>query len=97
MKGHIMSMTLTENSSQRCDAKIETICSKLQQGISDCTINPLVPKAFQIPIQSQALTEAIDALMTLARTPLEEKIQAQQEEIDQMHKAITHLQSLLID
>ena len=75
--------------------KIEAISSRLQQGFSDCTINPLVPKAFQVPVRSQALTEAIQALTLLAQAPLERRLQAQQDEIAALHETVARLQTLL--
>ena len=66
----------------------ETISRKLQQGLADWNPNPLVPKAFQQPVQSEALNDAITSIAALARAPLEEALRCQQEQI-------MHLQALV--
>ncbi len=70
----------------------ETISRTLQQGLADWNPNPLVPKAFQMPVQSEALNAAIAAIATLARAPLEEAIRSQQEQIQQLQKQIQRLE-----
>ena len=67
----------------------EFISRTLQQGLADWNPNPLVPKAFQQPVQSEALNAAIAAIAALARAPLEEAIRCQQEQI-------LHLQAQLL-
>lgn len=74
----------------------ETISRTLQQGLADWNPNPLVPKAFQRPVQSEALTAAIAAIATLARAPLEEALRRQQEQIVQMEAQLRRLEQTLI-
>lgn len=73
----------------------ETISRTLQQGLADWNPNPLVPKAFQQPVQSAALNAAIAAIATLARAPLEEALQRQQEQIIQLQETVTRLERTL--
>ena len=73
----------------------ETISRKLQQGLADWNPNPLVPKAFQMPVQSEALNAAIAAIAALARAPLEEALRCQQEQIIQMEAQIRRLEQAL--
>lgn len=70
----------------------ETISRTLQRGLADWNPNPLVPKAFQIPVQSEALNAAIAAIAALARAPLEEAIRSQQEQILHLQKQIQRLE-----
>ena len=70
----------------------EAISKTLQQGLADWNPNPLVPKAFQTPVQSEALNAAIAAIATLARAPLEEAIRSQQEQIQHLQKQIQRLE-----
>ncbi|MGI4789589.1 MAG: hypothetical protein ACRYFS_12150 [Janthinobacterium lividum] len=70
----------------------ETISRKLQQGLADWNPNPLVPKAFQHPVQSEALNEVIDAIIALARAPLEEAICCQQEQIRHLEERVHRLE-----
>lgn len=70
----------------------ETISRTLQQGLADWNPNPLVPKAFQIPVQSAALNAAITAIAALARAPLEEALRSQQEQILHLQKQIQRLE-----
>ena len=73
----------------------ETISRTLQQGLADWNPNPLVPKAFQQPVQSAALNTAIAAIAALARAPLEEALRRQQEQIMQMEAQIRRLEQAL--
>lgn len=73
----------------------ETISRTLQQGLADWNPSPLVPKAFQRPVQSEALNAAIAAIATLARAPLEEVLLRQQEQIMQMEAQIHRLEQAL--
>jgi len=70
----------------------EAISRILQQGLADWNPNPLVPKAFQTPVQSEALNVAIAAIAAMARAPLEEAIRSQQEQILQLQKQIQRLE-----
>ncbi len=70
----------------------EAISRILQQGLADWNPNPLVPKAFQTPVQSEALNAAIAAIAAMARAPLEEAIRSQQEQILQLQKQIQRLE-----
>jgi len=70
----------------------ETISRTLQQGLADWNPNPLVPKAFQMPVQSEALNAAIAAIAALARAPLEEAIRSQQEQILHLQKQVQRLE-----
>ena len=71
---------------------IEAISCTLQQGLADWNPNPLVPKAFQYPVESAALTQAIADIAVLARLPLEEMIRAQQEQIQQLQEEVKRLE-----
>lgn len=73
----------------------ETISRTLQQGLADWNPSPLVPKAFQRPVQSEALNAAIAAIAMLARAPLEEALRCQQEQIMQMEEQIRRLEQAL--
>ena len=73
----------------------EPISRTLQQGLADWNPSPLVPKAFQRPVQSEALNAAIAAIATLARAPLEEALRHQQEQIMQMEAQIRRLEQAL--
>ena len=73
-------------------AAIEAISCTLQQGLADWNCNPLVPKAFQYPVESAALIQAITDIAALARSPLEEMIRAQQEQIHQLQESIKRLE-----
>ena len=73
----------------------ETISRRLQQGMADWNPNPLVPKAFQQPVQSQALNEAIAGIAALARAPLEETIRRQQEQIQHLQEVVARLEQTL--
>ena len=73
----------------------ETISRTLQQGLADWNPSPLVPKAFQRPVQSEALNAAIAAIAMLARAPLEEVLRCQQEQIMQMEAQIRRLEQAL--
>ena len=70
----------------------ETISRTLQQGLADWNPNPLVPRAFQTPVQSDALNAAIAAIAMLARAPLEEAIRRQQEQIQQLDMLVKRLE-----
>ncbi len=70
----------------------EAISRILQQGLADCNQNPLVPKAFQHPVESKALNEAIAAIAALARAPLEETLHCQQEQIRHLQEAVQRLE-----
>ena len=76
-------------------AETETISRTLQQGLADWNPNPLVPKAFQLPVQSEALNAAIAAIAALARAPLEEAIRCQQEQIYLLQKQVQRLEQAL--
>jgi len=56
--------TVCEHSSQR---DIEAISRQIQQGVWDCTSNPLVPKAFQMPVESHSLVTAIESIAQVFR------------------------------
>ena len=43
----------------------EAISRQLQQGLADWNPNPLVPRAFQQPVQSEALNAAIAGIAAL--------------------------------
>ena len=73
----------------------ETISRKLQQGLADWNPNPLVPKAFQTPVRSEALNAAIAAIATLARAPLEEALRCQQEQIQLLQKQVQRLETAI--
>ena len=73
----------------------ETISRTLQQGLADWNPNPLVPKAFQTPVQSESLNAAISAIATLARAPLEEAIRCQQEQILLLQKQLQRLETAI--
>ena len=77
-------------------AETETISRTLQQGLIDWNPNPLVPKAYQVPVQSEALNAAIMAIATLARAPLEEAIRRQQEQISHLQKQMQCLEQALL-
>ena len=77
-------------------AETETISRKLQQGLADWNPNPLVPKAFQQPVQSAALNAAITEIAALARAPLEEALQRQQEQIVQLQAQVSRLEAALL-
>jgi hypothetical protein len=70
----------------------ETISRQLQQGLADWNPNPLVPKAFQQPVQSEALNAAIASIAMLARAPLEEALRLQQEQILHLQAAVHRLE-----
>ena len=70
----------------------ETISRTLQQGLADWNPNPLVPRAFQMPVQSESLNAAIAAIAALARAPLEEALLRQQEQILHLQKQIQRLE-----
>lgn len=73
----------------------ETISRTLQRGLADWNPNPLVPKAFQPPVQSEALNAAIAAIVTLARAPLEEALRQQQEQIIHLQAQLSRLEHTL--
>ena len=73
----------------------ETISRTLQRGLADWNPNPLVPKAFQQPVQSESLNLAIAAIATLARAPLEEAIREQQEQIARLQAQLLRLEQAL--
>ena len=73
----------------------ETISRQLQQGMADWNPNPLVPKAFQHPVQSEALNEAIAGIVALARAPLEETIRSQQEQIQHLQALVHQLEQAI--
>ena len=74
----------------------ETISRTLQQGLADWNPSPLVPKAFQRPVQSEALNAAIAAIATLARAPLEEALCRQQEQIQCLQEIVQRLEQRLL-
>ena len=76
-------------------AETETISRKLQQGMADWNPNPLVPKAFQQPVQSEALNDAIVGIAALARAPLEETIRCQQEQILRLQTLVQRLEQAI--
>ena len=76
-------------------SETEPISRKLQQGLADWNPNPLVPKAFQQPVQSAALNAAIADIAALARAPLEEMLRSQQEQIVQLQSQIRVLEQAL--
>ena len=73
----------------------ETISRTLQRGLADWNPNPLVPKAFQQPVQSESLNLAIAAIATLARAPLEEALRDQQKQIERLQAQLSHLEQTL--
>ncbi len=73
----------------------ETISRTLQRGLADWNPNPLVPKAFQQPVQSEALNAAIAAIATFARAPLEEALRSQQEQILHLQAQLSRLEQIL--
>lgn len=73
----------------------ETISRTLQRGLADWNPNPLVPKAFQQPVQSEALNAAIAAIATFARAPLEEALRSQQEQILHLQAQLSRLEQTL--
>ena len=73
----------------------ETISRTLQQGLADWNPNPLVPRAFQQPVQSEALNAAIAAIAALARAPLEEALRCQQQQIEGLQDTVKHLEQTL--
>ncbi len=77
-------------------AETETISRKLQQGLADWNPNPLVPKAFQQPVQSAALNAAIAEIALLARAPLEEALRCQQEQIIQLQILVGRLELAIL-
>lgn len=79
------------------NVETETISRRLQEGLADWNPNPLVPKAFQQPVQSEALNDAIARIAALARAPLEEVIRGQQEEIHLLQKQMLRLEQSLHD
>ena len=79
---------------QNMRREIEAISKQIQQGVWECTRNPLVPKAFQIPVDSVALTAAIESIALLVRAPLEEKLEAQQEQINRLEETVQRLQKM---
>ncbi len=74
----------------------ELISQTLQQGLADWNPNPLVPKAFQQPVQSEALNAAIAAIAALARAPLEEALNRQQEQIQRLQEIVQRLEQKLL-
>ena len=74
----------------------ETISRTLQQGLADWNPNPLVPKAFQQPVESEALNAAIAAIAALARAPLEEALHRQQEQIQCLQEMVQSLEQRLM-
>lgn len=82
--------TVCEHNSQR---DIEVISRQIQQGVWDCISNPLVPKAFQMPVESHSLVAAIESIAQLVRAPLEEKLQAQQEQISRLQETLRQISS----
>ena len=74
----------------------EAISRILQQGLADWNPNPLVPKAFQHPVESKALNAAIAAIAALARAPLEETLRCQQEQIRHLQETVQRLEQRLI-
>ena len=75
-------------SEPRSQSDIQEVSRKLQRGITDCGFNPFVPKAFQLPIQSEALQAAIIAIGEFGRAPLEEVLQHQQQQIGSQQEQI---------
>lgn len=71
----------------------EIISRQLQQGLADWNHNPLVPKSFQQPIQSEALNAAILAIAALARAPLEDALKCQQEQISLLQSQVLRLET----
>ncbi len=74
------------------ETAIEAISCKLQQGLADWNPNPLVPKAFQYPVHSEALAQAIADIAALARVPLEEVLRSQQEMICSQQEQLRQMQ-----
>ena len=73
----------------------EAISRQLQQGLADWNSNPLVPRAFQQPVQSEALNAAIIGIAALARAPLEEAMRCQQEQIMHLQALVQRLEIAL--
>ena len=73
----------------------EAISRQLQQGLADWNPNPLVPRAFQQPVQSEALNAAIAGIAALARAPLEEAMRRQQEQIVHLQTLVQRLEQSL--
>ena len=76
-------------------AETEAISLKLQQGLADWNPSPLVPKAFQKPVQSAALNDAIAGIAALARGPMEETIRRQQDQIQRLEALVLRLEQRL--
>lgn len=76
-------------------SETEIISQKLQQGMADWNPSPLVPKAFQKPVQSAALNQAIDDIAALARKPLEDALRCQQERIAHLEALVQRLERSL--
>lgn len=74
----------------------ETISRTLQQGLADWNPSPMIPKAFQRPVQSEALNAAITAIAALARAPLEEALCRQQEQILRLQETVQRLEQRLL-
>ena len=79
---------------QKMHHEIEAISRQIQQGVWECTSNPLVPKAFQTPVDSGSLATAIESIALLVRAPLEEKLEAQQEQISRLQETVERLQKM---
>ena len=77
-------------------SETETISRTLQQGLADWNPNPLVPRAFQQPVQSEALNTAIAAIAALARAPLEEALSRQQAQIQRLQEMVQRLEQRLL-
>lgn len=90
---HNHEYTTEHNSKHNSEREIEEISRKIQQGVWDCTSNPLVPKSFQMPVDSGSLVAAIESIAVLVRTPLEEKLRAQQEQIARLQEIVQRLQA----
>lgn len=73
----------------------ETISRQLQRGLADWNPNPLVPKAFQQPVQSEALNAAIASIAMMARAPLEEALRCQQEQILHLEALVQRLEQAI--
>ena len=86
-------ITQTEECEQAVRQELEAISRQIQQGVWDCTSNPLVPKAFQFPVDSGSLVAAIESITRMARAPLEEKLEAQQEQISRLQETIQLLRA----
>ena len=74
----------------------ETISRTLQRGLADWNPNPLVPKVFQQPVQSDALNAAIAAIADLARAPLEDALSRQQAQIQRLQEMVQRLEQRLL-